>query len=76
MSFVLRHGEAFVFLYVFADQIGIPVPAVPALLAMGALAAIGKINLPLALAASVLASLIADTVWYALGGRSTARRGS
>ena len=67
MSFVLRHGEAFVFLYVFADQIGIPVPAVPALLAMGALAAIGKINLPLALAASVLASLIADTVWYALG---------
>ena len=30
MSFVLRHGEAFVFLYVFADQIGIPVPAVHA----------------------------------------------
>jgi membrane protein DedA with SNARE-associated domain len=67
VSFVLRHGEAFVFLYVFADQIGIPVPAVPALLAMGALAAVGKINLPLALVASVVASLIADTVWYALG---------
>jgi membrane protein DedA with SNARE-associated domain len=67
VSFVLRHGEAFIFLYVFADQIGIPVPAVPALLAMGALAAIGKINWALALAASVVASLIADTVWYALG---------
>jgi membrane protein DedA with SNARE-associated domain len=67
VSFVLRHGEAFVFLYVFADQIGIPVPAVPALLAMGALAAIGKINFVLALAASVVASLIADVVWYTLG---------
>jgi membrane protein DedA with SNARE-associated domain len=63
----LRHGEAFVFLYVFADQIGIPVPAVPALIAIGALATIGKINFPVALAASVVASLIADTVWYTLG---------
>ena len=67
MNFVLRHGVAFVFLYVFADQIGIPVPAVPALLAMGALAAIGKINFGLALTASVAASLLADTIWYALG---------
>ncbi len=67
MNFVLRHGVAFVFLYVFADQIGIPVPAVPALLAMGALAAIGTLNFGLALAAGVAASLIADTIWYALG---------
>jgi membrane protein DedA with SNARE-associated domain len=67
VNFVLRHGVAFLFLYVFADQIGIPVPAVPALLAMGALAAIGKINFPLALTASVAASLLADIIWYALG---------
>jgi membrane protein DedA with SNARE-associated domain len=67
VSFVLRHGVAFVFLYVFADQIGIPLPAVPALIAMGALAAIGQLNFGLALTASVAASLIADTIWYALG---------
>jgi membrane protein DedA with SNARE-associated domain len=67
IAFVVRHGEAFVFVYVFADQIGIPVPAVPALLAMGALAALGKLNFGLALLASVVASLIADTIWYVLG---------
>ena len=67
VDFIVRHGEAFVFLYVLADQLGVPVPAVPALLAMGALAAVGKLNFALALLLSVVASLIADTVWYVLG---------
>lgn len=67
IDFFLRHGEAFIFLYVFADQIGIPLPAVPALLAMGALAAVGKINFGLALLSSVSASVLADIIWYALG---------
>ena len=67
LDFLLRHSEAVIFLYVFADQIGIPLPAVPALLAIGALAAVGKVNVGLALLSSVVASLLADTVWYALG---------
>jgi membrane protein DedA with SNARE-associated domain len=67
VDFLIRHGEAFIFLYVFADQLGIPLPAVPALLAMGALAAVGKINYGLALLSSVVASVLADAVWYALG---------
>jgi membrane protein DedA with SNARE-associated domain len=67
IGFVVRHGEAFVFVYVFADQIGIPVPAIPALLAMGALAAVGKLNFGLALLASVVASVLADSIWYTLG---------
>ena len=67
LAFIVRHGEVFVFLYVFADQLGVPVPAVPALLAMGALAATGKINFALALGLSVAASVLADTVWYGLG---------
>ena len=66
-DFVVRHGEVFVFLYVLVDQLGIPLPAVPALLAMGALAAVGKINFGIALVLSVVASLTADMVWYALG---------
>lgn len=69
VDFLIRHGEVFVFLYVFADQVGVPVPAVPALLAMGALAAVGKIDFGLALLSSVLASLFADVIWYALGRR-------
>ena len=66
-DFVVRHGEILMFLYVFADQVGIPVPAVPALLAMGALAAVGEINLALTLVSSVAASLLADFIWYGLG---------
>lgn len=68
-EFVVRHGEVIIFLYVFADQLGIPVPAVPGLLAMGALAAGGKINVALALMLSVGASLLADFIWYWLGRR-------
>jgi membrane protein DedA with SNARE-associated domain len=67
VSFLVRHGEAFIFLYVFADQLGVPLPAVPALLAMGALAAVGKINFGLALLLSVVASVLADAIWYTLG---------
>jgi membrane protein DedA with SNARE-associated domain len=66
-EFVIRHGEVVIFLYVFADQIGIPVPAVPGLLAVGALAGAGKINWALALVSSVGASLLADFIWYGFG---------
>jgi membrane protein DedA with SNARE-associated domain len=67
VDFFIRHGEAFIFLYVFADQLGVPLPAIPALLAMGALAAVGKINFGLALLSSVTASVLADAIWYTLG---------
>jgi membrane protein DedA with SNARE-associated domain len=55
------------FLYVFADQLGVPLPAVPALLAMGALGAAGKLNFGLALLLSVAATVLADATWYTLG---------
>ncbi len=52
-----------VFVNVFLQQIGLPVPAVPTLLLAGSLMAtpgeLGKV-----LAAAVLASVIADWVWY------------
>jgi membrane protein DedA with SNARE-associated domain len=67
VSFLIRHGEAFMFLYVFADQLGVPLPAVPALLAMGALGAAGKLNFGLALLVSVVATVLADATWYTLG---------
>jgi membrane protein DedA with SNARE-associated domain len=69
VDFVGRHGEVLIFVYVFADQIGIPVPAVPGLLAIGALAAVGKVSVPLAVASAVGASLLADVIWYGLGRR-------
>ena len=65
--FIARYGEVLVFVYVFADQIGIPLPAVPALLAMGAFSAAGKLHFGSALLLSVVASVLADSIWYVAG---------
>jgi membrane protein DedA with SNARE-associated domain len=67
LEFVLRHGYALVFLVVFAEQAGLPIPSIPILLALGALAGAGKLSLPLGLSLAVVASLIADSIWYELG---------
>jgi|SRR5215510_10072681 len=52
-----------------AEQVGVPLPAVPALLAVGALAAHGRISIPLVLAAISIAALAIDFAWYELGRR-------
>ncbi|HUB68509.1 MAG TPA: VTT domain-containing protein [Candidatus Methylacidiphilales bacterium] len=56
-----------VFLCVFLEQIGAPIPAFPALLSAGALAASGELALPDCLLTAVAAALLADIVWYGLG---------
>jgi membrane protein DedA with SNARE-associated domain len=56
-----------------AEQIGVPLPAVPALLAVGALAAHGRISITLVLGAISVAALATDFAWYELGRRRGAR---
>ena len=58
---------------VVAEQIGIPLPAVPALLIVGALAAQGRGNLSLVIGAIALVALAVDLVWHELGRRRGAR---
>jgi len=67
ISFLLRHGYWVVFAFVLAEQIGLPLPATPVLLAMGALAGLGRLSFLHAFALSVVASLIGDCLWYWLG---------
>jgi membrane protein DedA with SNARE-associated domain len=55
------------------EQLGIPVPAVPALLATGALAASGRVNLWLVIVAIVLVTLPIDLVWHEVGRRRGAQ---
>ncbi len=66
-AFLLQHGYWVVFGFVLAEQMGLPVPAAPVLLAMGALAGAGKLSFLTGLAIAVLASLLSDSVWYWLG---------
>jgi len=54
---------------VLAEQLGMPLPAIPLLLAAGALAGAGKLSLTLVVLAAVAASLLADSFWYELGRR-------
>lgn len=67
LPFLLRHGYWVLFTNVMAEQLGLPIPAVPVLLAMGALAGLGNFSLWTALALAVCASLASDLIWFRLG---------
>jgi membrane protein DedA with SNARE-associated domain len=64
---MLDHAEWIVFALILANQAGIPVFAAPALLAVGALVWTGDVNVGVALAGTMAASLSADLGWYTVG---------
>lgn len=66
-QFAVQYGYVVLFVWVFAEQIGVPVPSIPFLLAVGALAGAGRLNFVFALALGVFAALSADLVWYYAG---------
>ena len=67
MQFLARYGGLVFFLVVFAKQAGLPIPAVPVLLAAWALAGAGQMNLALTVGLAVVACLLGDLIWYYLG---------
>lgn len=67
LEFLLHHIEIVVFLTVLAEQIGLPIPAVPVLLAAGAVAGDGQAALTVLTGLSVAACLLGDMVWFELG---------
>ena len=70
---VASYGPLLVFINVLAASLGLPVPALPTLIFVGASIAMapGEVwsGLLLALAVSVVASLLGDTVWFKAGRR-------
>ena len=72
-EFVTRYGYAILFGWVLAEQLGFPVPAIPLLLAAGALAGAGKLSFALTMAAALAACLLGDLVWFELGKRRGAK---
>ena len=69
LQFLEHYGVLILPVLVVAEQVGVPLPAVPALLGVGALAAHGRINIPLVLAAIAGVALTVDFIWYELGRR-------
>lgn len=73
MDTIVQYGWPILFAWVFADQVGIPVPVVPLQLGAGALAGGQRLSLSAAIALAVAATLLADLAWYALGRRHSTR---
>jgi membrane protein DedA with SNARE-associated domain len=67
VSLISRHGYSIVFLAVFAESIGLPVPAALAMIAGGALGASGILSLPWVLAICFAAMILGDLIVYFFG---------
>ena len=64
-----QHGPLLVFFNVLVEQLGAPVPAVPALLVAGALSVDGAFSWQSILVLALLGSGIANFTWYLAGRR-------
>lgn len=69
VDLLLEYGVTLAAANVFLEQIGAPIPAVPTLIVAGALAREGKLSSTHLVTAAVLASLLADYIWFLLGRR-------
>ncbi|HEX4544763.1 MAG TPA: VTT domain-containing protein [Candidatus Acidoferrum sp.] len=69
IEFLLHHGYALLLGWVFAEQVGLPLPSMPLLLAAGALAGTGRMSFLASLFYVMLAAVTADSIWYQLGRR-------
>jgi membrane protein DedA with SNARE-associated domain/rhodanese-related sulfurtransferase len=73
LSSLARYGYIAVPIWVFAEQMGLPIPAIPILLAAGTIAGTGKMNLFLVTALTLGAALSADLFWYRVGSAHGSR---
>lgn len=67
--FLLLYGYILLFAWVLIEQLGIPLPATPVLLAAGALSVDGSLSLPLAFLAAFVAAITSDVTWFFVGRR-------
>lgn len=67
MQFLTEYGYLLLFALIFLDQLGFPLPSIPIVLAAGALAGTGEMNLTLVVLITVLACVPADFAWFYLG---------
>jgi membrane protein DedA with SNARE-associated domain/rhodanese-related sulfurtransferase len=69
LNFLIRYGYGVTLGAVFLEQLGLPLPAVPVLLGMGALSRTGHFSITAVLVLALMGSLSADLIWFYLGRR-------
>jgi membrane protein DedA with SNARE-associated domain/rhodanese-related sulfurtransferase len=67
VALIAQYGLIAVVLNVLVDQLGLPVPAMPALIVAGAMAAAGRLSVGPLFAWSVVACVAPDCGWYLIG---------
>ncbi len=65
----LAHAYLVLFLWVFTEQVGVPIPSAPLLLMAGTLTATHKLSLVPVLGSILFGSMVSDIFWYFLGKR-------
>ncbi|MCZ6532596.1 MAG: VTT domain-containing protein [SAR324 cluster bacterium] len=67
MPFLVAHGELVLTAVVFLEQLGLPLPSMFFLVAAGALIGTGQLSGGWVVSLTIVAALIADSLWYELG---------
>ena len=73
LEFLIKHGYMVLLAWVFAEQLGLPIPSLPMMLAAGALAGTGHLSFWTSLFLVTVAALFADSFWYILGRKKGIR---
>lgn len=66
-SLLVQYGLFVVFINVFLEQAGVPVPAVPTMMVAGALAVSGGPPVLMTVGVAIIGSMLGDLIWYAAG---------
>ena len=69
-EFALMHGAALLFTWILLQQVGVPIPSAPLLIAAGSLASSSRLGLAPSLLAAFSACLLANGFWYRVGRES------
>src|SRR5215470_18154859 len=67
LQFLVKHGYIVLFASVLAQQLGVPLPSTPFIIAAGALAHSGQLSFAAVLFVACSAALMADFVWFEIG---------
>ena len=66
-QFLTSYGGSVLFLVILAEQLGLPIPAAPVLVAAGALAANGELSPASAIGVTMVACVLGDLIWFYAG---------
>ena len=69
LAFLTEYGYLVLFGWVLLERVGLPLPAIPVLMAAGALARSGRLHPVWTVVVAVSACLLSDGVWYEAGRR-------